>query len=331
MKKILFTSFCLVFLISGLGLWGQSSSLTVYCPHPLDFIKPLVSQFEAETGVKVEVVAAGTGELLKRVQAESRNPLGDVIWGGGRSSHENYTQYYQVYRSVNEPFFVKEFVDPQGAYTPFTLIPTILMYNKNLVKPEEAPKRWADLLEPRWKGKIAFANPSASASSYEALVNMLFAMGKGKPDAGWDYVKKLIANLNGKLLGGSGAVYKGVADGEYAVGITFEEPGARYIRQGAPVGVVYPTEGTVVEADAVAIIKGAKNLENAKKFVDFITSKATQTKIARDLDRRSSRTDVPGAVGLLDFKQMPILAIDNVWKSANEAKTKEKFKELLIE
>lgn len=331
MKKAMFASFCLLFLVSGWGAWAQSKTLTVYCPHPLDFIKPLVSQFEAETGIKVEVVAAGTGELLKRIQAEARNPLGDVIWGGTQSSHDNYRQYYQSYKSVNDAMFVKEYIDPARDFTPFTLIPTILMYNKNLVKPADAPKSWADLLAPKWKGKIAFANPSASSSSFAALINMLYAMGKGVPDNGWTYVKNLIANLDGKLLGGSGAVYKGVADGEYPVGITFEEPGARYLRQGAPVGVVYPAEGTVVEADGVAIIKGAKNLDNAKKFVDFITGKQAQTKIVKDLDRRSARTDVAGAAGLLEFKALPILVIDNAWESANEAKVKEKFKELLIE
>ena len=86
-----------------------------------------------------------------------------------------------------------------------------------------------DLLNPALKGQIAFNDPTTSSSSFEQLVNMLYAMGDGNPENGWDYVEKLYANLDGKLLGTSSAVYKGVADGEYTVGLTFESAAANYI------------------------------------------------------------------------------------------------------
>lgn len=317
--------------ISALGLQAQSKSLTVYCPHPLDFINPLIQEFETESGIKVQVVAAGTGELLKRIESEKSNPLGDIMWGGSRASLESYKTYFAPYTSSNEPTFLKQYIEPSRAFTPFTVIPTVIMYNKNLVPASDVPKGWKDLLSPKWKGKIAFADPARSSSSFEALVNMLYAMGKGKPNDGWDYVKGLVANLDGKLLSGSSAVYKGIADGEYPVGITFEEAAAKYIRQGAPVGVIYPAEGTIVECDGVAIIKGAKNVDNARKFVDFITGKKAQTRIARDLDRRSARMDVPPAVGLLDFKAMKVIPGDFLWASANKAALFERFKDLVIQ
>ena len=56
--------------------------MTVYCPHPLEFIDPLVKEFEVKYGVSVEVIAAGTGELMKRIESEKDNPLADVLWGG---------------------------------------------------------------------------------------------------------------------------------------------------------------------------------------------------------------------------------------------------------
>jgi iron(III) transport system substrate-binding protein len=318
-------------LVAMPALAQTSKSLVVYCPHPLDFINPLVQEFEVQTGIKVEVVAAGTGELLKRVEAEAANPLGDVMWGGSRSALDSVKKYFEPYTSVNEKTFIKEYIDPTRADTPFTVIPTVFMYNKNLVKANELPKSWEDMLNPKWKGKIAFADPARSSSSFEALINMLYAMGKGKPDNGWDYVGKLIRNLDGKILSGSSAVYKGVADGEYAVGITFEEAAAKYIRQGAPVGIIYPAEGTVIESDGTAIIKGAKNLANAKTFIDFLTSKNTQSKIARDLDRRSSRTDVAPALGLADLKSIKVIPGDFKWSSANKDKILAKFKDLVTE
>ena len=100
---------------------------------------------------------------------------------------------------------------------------------------------------------------------------MLYAMGNGNPDNGWAYVEKLCGNLDGKLLSGSSAVYKGVADGEYIVGLTFEEGSAKYVADGAPVKLVYMKEGVISKPDGIYIIKNAKHMENAKKFIDFIT------------------------------------------------------------
>ena len=150
---------------------------------------------------------------------------------------------------------------------------------------------YEDLLNPALKGKIAAADPSASSSAFEHLVNMLYAMGKGDPEKGWDYVQKLCANLDGKLLSGSSAVYKGVADGEYAVGLTYEEPGISYMSSGSPVKVVYMKEGVISKPDGVYIIKGGKNLENAKKFIDYCVSLDAQNMLVEKLSRRAIRND----------------------------------------
>ncbi|HTX71926.1 MAG TPA: ABC transporter substrate-binding protein [Rectinemataceae bacterium] len=308
---------------------NASRSLVVYCPHPQDFVNPIVQEFEVETGIRVQVVAAGTGELLERVVAERNDPRGDVVWGGSRASLETYKAYFAPYESRNRSAFIARYVEPGNYYTPFTAIPTVLMYNSNLVSPAEYPRSWADLLDPKWRGRIAFADPALSSSSFEALVNMLFAMGGGNPQAGWDYVGKFVANLGGTLLGGSTAVYKGVAEGFYAVGVTFEEAAVIYRRQGAPVGVSYPAEGTVVEPDGVAVIKGAKNPQNARLFVDFVTSKKVQMKIARDLNRRSCRVDVAPAAGLLSTASMHVIPGDFVWASANRDQIIARFKSLL--
>jgi iron(III) transport system substrate-binding protein len=202
------------------------------------------------------------------------------------------------------------------------------MYNRNLVSDAEAPQSWAALLDPKWRGRIAFADPALSSSSFEALVNMLFAMGGGRPEEGWGYVASFIRNLGGRILGGSTAVYSGVANGEYAVGVTFEEAAATYQKQGMPVGIIYPAEGTIVEADGVAVIKGAKHRENARLFVDFVTSKKVQAKITRDLNRRSCRSDLAPAQGLRDLSSMRILAGDHVWAGINKERILARFGEL---
>jgi len=306
---------------------SDENKVVIYCPHPLAFINPLVEEFEKESGVKVEVVAAGTGELLKRVESEKANPLADIFWGGSLSTVKPKAALFEEYRSVNEDHIQKDFKNVEGSITRFTDIPSVIMINTNLIGDVKV-EGYEDLLNPALKGRIAFADPSKSSSSYEHLINMLYAMGKGDPDKGWDYVTNLAKNLDGKLLSGSSAVYKGVADGEYAVGLTFEEGGAKYVADGAPVKLVYMKEGVISKPDGIYIIKNAKHMENAKKFIDFITSKKAQTLITQQLHRRSVRDDVDAPVGLVPKAEIKSITDNEEVVNKNKKAWLDKFRDI---
>ncbi|MBE6072879.1 MAG: extracellular solute-binding protein [Clostridium butyricum] len=306
---------------------GESKNLIVYCPHPVEFIDPLVNEFESQTGVEVEVVTAGTGELLKRVESEGDNPLGDIFWGGSLSTLQPKVDLFEEYKSANEDAMVEDYKNKDGHITRFSVIPSVIMVNTNLIGDIKV-EGFQDLLNPELKGKIANADPSKSSSALEHLINQLYAMGNGNPDDGWDYVTELTKNLDGKLLSGSSAVYKGVADGEYTVGLTFEEAAVKYAKDGAPVKVIYPSEGTIAKADGVAIIKGAKNMDNAKKFIDFVTSKEAQTVVATELNRRSVRNDVVGE-GLEPFENIKMITDDETWVNSNKQVMLDKYKDII--
>ena len=306
----------------------SSNALVIYCPHPLDFINPLVDDFKAKNpGINVDVIAAGTGELLKRVESEKDNPLGDILWGGSLNTIRLKIDLFENYTSTNEVNIAEFYKNVEGPITRFTTIPSVLMVNTNLSKNIKI-EGYGDLLNPALKGKIACADPSASSSSFEHLVNMLYAMGDGNPEKGWDYVKKLCANLDGKLLSGSSAVYKGVADGEYTVGLTFEEGGANYVVSGSPVKLVYMKEGVVFKADGIYIIKNAKNMENAKKFVDYATSYDAQKTINEKLNRRSVRDDLPPSEILLSVDKINVIKDDDATVEANKQNWLNKFKDI---
>jgi iron(III) transport system substrate-binding protein len=305
----------------------DNNRLVVYCPHPLAFINPLVQEFEKQSGIKVEVIAAGTGELLKRVESEKANPLGDIFWGGSLNTMKPKANLFENYTSANEGHVQQAFKNTEGSMTRFTDIPSVIMVNTNLIGDIKVDG-YEDLLNPALKGKIAMADPSKSSSSYEHLINMLYAMGNGNPEQGWDYVEKFCRNLDGKLLSGSSAVYKGVADGEYAVGCTFEEGGAVYVADGAPVKLVYMTEGVISKPDGIYIIKSAKHMENAKKFIDFITSKDAQTLITQQLHRRSVRDDVAPPKGLLPKDQIKIIDDEDAVVEKNKKTWLDKFKDV---
>ena len=184
------------------------------------------------------------------------------------------------------------------------------------------------LLNPELKGKIIFADPSASSSAFEHLVNILYAIGKGDPEQGWDYVDKLCANLDGKLASGSSGVYKGVADGEYAVGLTYEEAGITYMQSGSPVKIVYMKEGVRSTPDVICIVKNAKHIDNAKKFVDYCLTLEAQNMLAKDLNRRPVRGNTDKSDIMIPMEQINIIVEDPAVVEANTKKWLDKFKEL---
>jgi len=165
-----------------------SKKLVVYCPHPVEFINPIIAEFEAKTGISAEVITAGTGELLKRVEAEQANPLGDVLWGGSLSTVSPKKELFENYKSTNEDAVFDDCKNIEGMLTRFTVIPSVIMVNKKLIGNIKV-ESYADVLNPALKGKNAFADPAKSSSSFEHIINMLYAMGNGNPDNGWDFVK----------------------------------------------------------------------------------------------------------------------------------------------
>lgn len=304
----------------------KQERLVVYCPHPLEFIDPIISEFENETGIAVEVIAAATGELLERVENEKDNPYGDVLWGGSISMLNTKKDFFQPYFSKNEDEII--YKNEDGYITAFTAVPSIIMINKNLIGDIKI-SGYRDLLQKDLKGKIAFANPNKSSSSFEHLINQLYAMGDGNPENGWSYIERIIFHLEGNLLDNSSQVYSGVADGKYPVGLTFEGAAAKYIKHGAPIEIVYPIEGTIIKPDGIALIKNARNSKNGKKFIDFLTEKETQEFISSELNGRSVRKDIKLSLGLKPYEQINIIKDDIDWTIQNKDNILNKYNYLL--
>ena len=306
-----------------------SGKVVVYSPNNADINNPIIKEFQERTGVQVELITGGTGELLKRVEAEKDNPLGDVFFGGDTASLGAYGGYFEPYATKEQASINPAYLHEGNLYTPFTLLPMVIMYNKELVPAGAEPVSWESLLDAQWKGKIAFADPAKSSSSFTQLATMLTAFGKDD-DKGWAFVEKFVANLDGKLLPSSGGVYKGVADKEFSIGITLEEAALRYVEGGAPVGIVYPAEGTVVTPDGMAVIKGAKNMDNAKAFIDFAAGTDVQALLQDEFLRRSVRTDASAISGLPAVNDIKTVAYDYDWVTANKTAIGDRFMKVVI-
>ena len=251
MKKLFALLLTLSLLLSAAAALADGS-LVVYSPHDADPLNGGVEMFrKAYPDIDVQVVAAGTGELLNRVKAEAEKPIADVLWGGGADSLAAFKDYFDAYVCANDAVIAEAFKDADDKWIGESPLPMIIFYNRELVKDEEAPKTWNDLLDPKWKGQIAYASPAKSGSAFTQLCTMIFAAG-GPENGGWDFVEKFYANLDGKVQSSSGNCHKLVKTGEYAIGVTIEKSGVLYAGDDT-VAFNYPAGNSAVP-DGVALI-----------------------------------------------------------------------------
>ncbi len=309
----------------------DENKLVIYSPNSEDIINTIIPMFEKETGIKVELVSAGTGELIKRIESEADNPYADVLFGGSKAQARGYADYFEEYTSKNNDDMLPEHQNVDGFLTPFVADGSVLLVNTDLIGDIKV-EGYADLLNPELKGKIASADPASSSSAFAQLTNMLLAMGGDyTSEEGWNYVSELVKNLDGKVASGSGAVHKGVADGEYVVGLTYEDPSASYVRDGAPVEIVYPKEGTVFLDAGVEIIKDAKNMDNAKKFVDFITSEQAQSAFGTELTNRPLHKDAKLGDHMTPLEDIYVIQEDEAYIKDNRDSIVEQYMEVFTD
>jgi len=273
---------------------AADDQLVVYSANESTLDNLVFEAFKKETGIQVQPVEAGSGVLVKRIAAEKDRPQGDILWGVSRSLMQTNADYFAPYRSKNVDAVPPEFRDPQDRWLGTNVHLLVILANTKQVAPADLPKSWSDLLNPKWKGKIAFTDPANSGSAYTNTTLWVDLWGGG--DKGWAEVTKLFGNL--KVLNKSSLVFSGVGEGEYPLGISLEYAGYIWASNGAPVKVIYPSDGTVTQMEGVAIVKGGPNLEPAKKFVDFVSRKDTREMILAHTFRRPARQD-------LDLEHLP--------------------------
>lgn len=309
---------------------AAEKTLTVYTPDSESLVNAVIPNFEKDTGIKVDVITAGTGELEKRVQSEKDNPLGDVFWGADPTMLSPMKDLFTEYVSPENANMEDDHKNTTGYFSPTLADGTVILVNKDIIGDIKV-EGFEDLLNPALKGKIAFCDPTNSSSAFQQLVNMLYDMGKDNDpnsDEAWAYVDKFIQNLDGKMASSSGTVHKSVADGEYPVGLSWEDPCVNYVKNGAHVEVIYPKEGAIFTEQSVQIIKNCKHLDNAKKFVDYLLSEKMQNVFGTQLTNRPLRKNVKLASYMKPFSEMNMMKkFDPKWVGDNKAAMIKKYGE----
>ncbi len=213
-----------------------------------------------------------------------------------------------AYRSPSAEGMPTIFNDPEGHWQALSARARVIIYNKNLVPAGEEPKSLDAFLDPRWKGKACLANPLFGTTSMHAAA--LFSVwGEVKAKA---FFEGLITN-DIAMLSSNGEVKRAVAAGDFAFGLTDTDDASVAIKEGKPVGVIYPDRegiGTLLIPNAAVLIAGGPNPDNGRRFIDFLLSAGVEEALAMSeaaqMPLRPGVPVPPDFVRLEDIKSMPV-------------------------
>ena len=259
-----------------------AETLNVYSIWPEPYAKPMFKAFTEKTGIKINFLRFSSGEALARIIAEKNNPKIDVLFGGPIETFAAGVEngVFEVYRPPATKTLPNRFKSPGGYWTAIADDPLVFMTNKKFLKENnlKVPTSWNDLLNPAYKNMLQMADARTSGTAVTRIFSVLevYHRDEGKAFA---YLKKLRQNVQTYTKsGGGGTVPIGL--GQAAGGIFFIVDALQTRDKGYDVAISLPKEGIGASAEGIAIVKGAKHLDAAKKLVDWATSADMQSLLA---------------------------------------------------
>ena len=269
-------------LVAG-ALPVSAQTLNVYSIWPENWAKPMFEEFEKASGIKVNFVRFCSGEALARVIAEKNNPRVDVLFGG---PVETFAAGISegVFESYKPPSFAKlpaRFRQSDGQWVAIADDPLVFMTNDKFLKENslKAPASWNDLLAPPYKNMLQMADARTSGTAVTRIFSILEVNGRDESKA-FDYMKKLRPNVQLYTKSGGGGTLP-VGLGQAGGGIFFIVDALDTKAKGYEVTISFPKEGIGTAAEGIALIRGAKNPDAAKKLIDWATSPAMQNQFAK--------------------------------------------------
>ncbi len=295
-----------------------SGELNAYTIMPEKYASQVFEAFTAETGIKVNFMRFSSGEALARVVAEKNNPQVDMILGGPADTYEAGIKegVFEAYRPAGADGIPDKFRSKENFWTGIGIIPLVFLTNTKFLadKGLEAPASWNDLLDPAYKNGLQMADARTSGTATERIYSLVKILGE---DEAFAYQKKLHQNIQMYTKSGAGGAMP-VATGQAASGIFYIVDALDIQQQGHPVVISYPKEGVSFGIEATGVLKGARNLENAKKFMDWASSKTfAQLLVDRKINYIPTRGDVEVTNPALDLSKVSLVEVDVTWKGQN--------------
>jgi iron(III) transport system substrate-binding protein len=303
----------------------REGKVVLYTAIDIKVAQGLAKNFEQKyPGIAVQVERTGSERIFQRVAQERASNIFSIDVLDSTDQAQFITWKKQ---SILEPYVPAELVkypaaerDPDGAYASvrFTLMP--IGINTNLVKPDEAPKSFADLLDPKWAGKIVKGHPSYSGGIVTSTFQTATAVG-------WSYFEKL-GKQKVLQVQSSTEPPKKLALGERAVSADgLEYVHIQLIEGGAPIAIVYPAEGTPFVPSCEGIVRNAPHPNAARLFISFMFSRATQQYLVDEAGLRSFHPDVVDKPGRVPLSKIKLLPSDPIAQEAATEDIKKKYSE----
>ncbi|MBM4338041.1 MAG: ABC transporter substrate-binding protein [Deltaproteobacteria bacterium] len=312
----------------------SAESLNAYSIWPENWARPMFEEFEKATGIKVNFLRFSSGEALARIIAEKNNPRVDVLFGGpvetfGAGIKEGV---FDPYKPPTFGVLPGRFKDPDGQWIGIADDPLVFMSNNKFLKEKglAPPVSWHDLLHPAYKGMIQMADARTSGTAVTRIFSILEIFNRDEEKA-FDFMKKLRQNVQVYTKsGGGGTIPVGLA--QAGAGIFFIVDALKTRQEGYDVVISFPKEGIGTAAEAISLLKGAKNPALGKKLIDWATSPAMQNHYAKyKINFIPAHPEVKTEQSLAEvLKGAKIFPIDDVWAGQNRKRIVERWiKEVL--
>jgi len=301
----------------------KEGKLAFYTAMDLPVAEKFAKAFEAKyPGIAVRVERSGSERVYQRIEQERGSNIFAVdVVNSADAAHfivwkrSGWLAPYLPEEAARE--FPAEHRDPEAMHITTRIWLSSLGYNTNLVKAEEAPKSYADLLDPKWMGKIIKAHPAYAGS----IMTATFAISR---DLGWEYFEKL-AKQKVMQVQSSTDPPKKLALGERAVMADGNDYNLIQLKeQGAPVEVVYATEGTPLITAPSGVLKNAPNPNAARLFYSWLHGIEAQQLLVDFARQHSVHAQVKEKPGRRKLSEIKLMQDDpaGVEKAAEEIKTR---------
>lgn len=297
------------------GSVNAAEQLNAYSIMPEKYASKVFAEFTKDTGVKVNFMCFSSGEALARLNAEKKNPQVDVMLGGPADTYAAGVKegIFEQYRPKDSDAIPASLRDPQNHWTGIGIIPLCFLTNTKFLEKNKmhAPESWNDLLDPRYKNNLQMADARTSGTATERIYSLVKVMGE---DPAFAYQKKLNGNIQMYTKSGAGGAMP-IATGQCGSGIFYIVDALDIQQQGYPVVITYPKDGVSYGIEATGIVKNAKNMDAAKKFVDWAASKKfADFIVANKINYVPTRSDVKTSNPLLDLSKINMKDVDVAWK-----------------
>ena len=306
-----------------------ADTVNAYSIWPENWARPMFEEFEKATGIKVNFVRFSSGEALARVIAEKGNPRVDVLFGGPVETHAAGIKE-GIFEPYKPPAFARlpaRFRHPDGQWVAIADDPLVFMSNTKFLKESNLrpPASWDDLLDPAYKNMLQMADARTSGTAVTRIFSILEVNGRDETKA-FDYMKKKRRNVQVYTKSGGGGTLP-VGLGQAGAGIFFIVDALDTKAKGYDVTISFPKEGIGTSAEAIALLKGAKNPALGKKLIDWATSPAMQGLYAKHkINFVPAHPDVAVEPGLAEvLRGAKIFPIDDAYAGANRKRIVERW------